>query len=195
MATYIVDTETTGVGKNDQVIQFAWYKISDNVREVMDFSGDFSTLTQSNEYFNPSVSIHPKAQEVHGLSKIKLLTKPQATTVRIPSDLTTLIAHNAPFDVRMLSRTDPRVSEVNVICTQSLTKRIEKIRQAKFDTENYQLTTLYKFFYPEENPKHNNNLHDAVKDCQMLLLVLVKLLENFPFLHTFDALYDYLKTK
>ncbi|MBM84466.1 MAG: hypothetical protein CMM47_00575 [Rhodospirillaceae bacterium] len=55
----LVDTETTGVGKSDQIIELAILRLADGV-----------TVTQ--QYFLPTVQINPHALAVHGLDRTAL---------------------------------------------------------------------------------------------------------------------------
>ena len=90
----VVDTETTGIGPTDQVVQIA----------VLDHAGRVlvDTLVQ------PTCEIHPKATEVHGFDRKKLATAPTYEAVH---DLVSthlagrlVIAYNAVFDERLLTQ-------------------------------------------------------------------------------------------
>lgn len=90
----VVDTETTGIGPTDQVVQIA----------VLDHAGRVlvDTLVQ------PTCEIHPKATGVHGFDREKLATAPTYEAVH---DLVSthlagrlVIAYNAVFDERLLTQ-------------------------------------------------------------------------------------------
>lgn len=90
----VVDTETTGIGPTDQVVQIA----------VLDHAGRVlvDTLVQ------PTCEIHPKSTEVHGFDREKLATAPTYEAVH---DLVSthlagrlVIAYNAVFDERLLTQ-------------------------------------------------------------------------------------------
>jgi DNA polymerase III epsilon subunit-like protein len=90
---YILDSETTGMSKNDQVIQLCYAQIPNSIELLKQFvcdepSTQVHKLTKVNNYYNPSVPIHPMALEVHGLSKLKLVKHPSSTTVTVPKDMT-----------------------------------------------------------------------------------------------------------
>ena len=197
----VLDTETTGVSKTDQVIQLAAFELPDNITELKSklvlegfntplvrdrvTSTLFPSLRVSNRYFNPTVAINEHAFKVHGLSKIKLCKYPTLDLAKLPK-FSLVVAHNAPFDTRMLQLTDTKA-----ICTMGLAKKIEKLRGGKFGFENYQLKTLYKFFYPEHADYFNTEYHDALADCEMCLMILIALLKEFPFINSLAEVHKY----
>jgi len=208
MPIKILDTETTGVSKQDQIIQLASISISQHRHELLTHKvvvplfeqhqkNSFEPTTAikgiSNKFFNPSVPINRHAQEVHGISKLRLLKEAPVSTFRAP-EMDILIAHNASFDTRLISQTDSNFdkTKIKIICTISLAKKIEKISGYKFGFDNYQLKSIFLFFYPELVAKYETQLHDALGDCEMTLLILIKLWENFPFIGNIYDLYDYI---
>lgn len=196
MTVYALDTETTGITANDEVIQLAYIKVSPIVKETIAMLEHTDEMEKFSKYYKPRVSIHPKALEVHGISRLALINEDCSTTCKLPDDLRILIAHNAPFDFRMLAKTNEELlSSAKVICTQSLAKKIEKLQGGKFGFENYKLLTMYKFFYPDLAYKYETVHHDAMADCEMLLGVLIALLKAFPFLATLDEVYTFFWSK
>lgn len=197
---FVIDTETTGIGKLDQVVQLATIRVPDNIAVlkssfvsakpfgcagVRKQSPYFPSLVVTNSYFNPSVPINKHAQAVHGLSKIQLCKYPSTKECGLSSSTRIVVGHNVSFDTRMLH------VELPSICTMNLAKKIEKIRGAKFGFENYKLTTIFSFYYPELVKQFESEVHDALGDCEMCLLVLIKLLEQFPFLATLTDVQQY----
>jgi len=203
----ILDTETTGIAKTDQVIQFASIAIAGDRHTLLKHKVEIPLYEQhqknsfvpteavtklENNFFNPTVPINKHAQNVHGISKIKLLKHPSVSTFKVP-ETKILIAHNASFDVRMLQQTDInwKPEEVLVICTMNLAKQIEKLSGVKFGFDNYQLKSIFNFFYPDLAKLYETKLHDALGDCEMTLLCLVKLWESFPFITSMEELQKY----
>jgi DNA polymerase-3 subunit epsilon len=88
----IVDTETTGLGPDDQVIEVA----------VADPSGN--VLVE--RLIRPTCPIHPRATAVHGYDEPALASAPSFLQVlpeiRRSLDGTLVIAYNAPFDERLM---------------------------------------------------------------------------------------------
>lgn len=184
-----LDCETTGVAKTDQVIQLAYISLPNKLADLKAAwqEHQFKELPMYSEYFNPSVDINPEAFKVHKLTKEFLNGFRPATEVELPKTCEYLIAHNAPFDYRMLQNPEG----VRRICTIKLTKEIEKIRNESFELDNYQLGTVFKKFYPELFDKFYENKHNAIVDCYMSTLILLRLMEKFPFIHTLEGVWEY----
>ena len=92
----ILDTETTGIGSQDQVIELA----------VLDTRGNVLLET----LVKPSCPIDPAALRVHGLSEAHLARAPEWPLVyrelRAIFDIARLIVtYNAPFDRRLIEQT------------------------------------------------------------------------------------------
>lgn len=204
---YALDTETTGATATDEVIQLAKIGIPDNIAQLhaaidknaqapywnlygthnpRQHSPFFPGLHVTNEFFNPNVPINPHAAKIHGLSKLKLCNFPNSANCELPKNTAMIVAHNAAFDSRMLG-----VKEIPSICTWRLAQKIEKVQQGKFGFEDYKLFTIFAHFYPKEAKIFDSERHDALADCEMLLMVLVKLLEQFPFLPTLTKVQEY----
>lgn len=98
MRRVILDTETTGLGPLDRVIEIGCVEMRER------------TLTgrQWHCYLNPHRGIDPDAQKVHGIEDTDLLTRVDFSEVA--EDLllflsgAEVIAHNAEFDVKMLDK-------------------------------------------------------------------------------------------
>jgi DNA polymerase III epsilon subunit-like protein len=90
-----LDTETTGLANNDQIIELA---IIDNLG-----------ATLFNQRFKPSVAIHPEAMAVHNITEADLAGCPRWPQYQeqISQILTGKVAviFNQGFDIRMLQQT------------------------------------------------------------------------------------------
>ncbi len=91
-----IDTETTGTGQNDRLIQVA-YRTTDN--------------TDVNEFFNPNKSIEISAMVVHHITEKMIKDKPKFKDSIVYNDLKErfsrgdiFIAHNAKFDIDMIEK-------------------------------------------------------------------------------------------
>ncbi|WP_299493135.1 3'-5' exonuclease [uncultured Shewanella sp.] len=91
----VLDTETTGLSNRDEIIEIAVHDINDNI--VF-----YSTL-------RPSVDIHPKAEEVHQISRDSLANEPTWNEIidqlRVCLQNKTVIIFNVDFDIRLLKQT------------------------------------------------------------------------------------------
>lgn len=95
MGYVVLDTETTGLEDDDQIIEIA----------IVDFEGN----TLVNTRIKPTVDIDPGAQSVHGISMDDLADCPSWPEVEanVKAALTDkiVIIFNAQFDKRMLKQT------------------------------------------------------------------------------------------
>ncbi len=93
----VIDTETTGIGKSDRIVEIAAVTISPQTGEVVD---EFETLV------NPERDIGPTS--IHGITPSMVETAPTfeeiATALARRLTGAILVAHNLPFDLRMLSQ-------------------------------------------------------------------------------------------
>lgn len=103
----VLDTETTGLQLHDEPVSVAvlLFEVAlpsgEMLREIESFYG----------LREPTVPMHPKAQEVHGISIQSLRGKvlDSAALARILDSADVLIAHNAKFDRRMLKTLVPGI--------------------------------------------------------------------------------------
>lgn len=114
-----IDTETTGVSKDDEILQIAAVLLDANTFAVKE---TFCTLV------NPQRAIHPKASEVHGISEQDVADAPLLASVWQNSPIVAwaeqslaLFGHNLAFDLRMMKRDD--FKQMNVLDTLTLVQR------------------------------------------------------------------------
>lgn len=148
----LIDTETTGLSHQDEPITLAALLLEVDmpkghlVREV----------ERIYEMREPSVPIHPRAAAVHGLTledlRGKRFDEQRILSIIRQADL--LIAHNAHFDRRMLSRIIPEVDGMSWRCS---------VRQISWPTPNKKLDTVCQHFGIQRQEPHN-----AMSDVQAL---------------------------
>lgn len=149
----VVDTETTGFDCNDdRIIEISAIKYR-NGKEVDTFS----------ELVNPQREIPGAVTRVTGIRQEDVDDKPLIDEVLnrfiefISDDV--LVAHNAPFDYKMIIcecyRNDIPVIKNRIIDTLTLAKRY----YSKDDVENNKLETFKKFFNIDAKS------HRALDDC------------------------------
>lgn len=180
MARYIIlDTETTGTGDLDRIIQLGYMVLGAKEIEVQ------------NEFFSSSVPISFGAMEVHGITPDMLEGKStckESLSYKRLQELNTndnyLIIHNAPFDIGMLEKEGFK-TQMKVIDTLRVAKHILP------DEEAHRLQYFrYKMGIYKEEQKEADALgitikaHDALGDVLVLKLLLSRLKEavmaNFP---------------
>ncbi|MFK5937761.1 MAG: exonuclease domain-containing protein [Sulfurimonas sp.] len=166
----ILDTETTGTGENDRVIQLGYIVLGGAEVEV------------HNEFNKAEVPISYGAMEVHGILEEMIADKPlcvETTAYKRLEELNTddnyVIIHNAPFDLKMLEK-EGFENKMKVIDTLRVAKHILP------DEEAHRLQYFrYKMELYKEEEKEANALgivvkaHDAIGDVLVLKLLLSKL--------------------
>lgn len=168
------DTETTGLNpKNgDRIIEFAGLEAFDGV----------PTGKKFHVFLNPDREVDAKASEVNGLTWDMLRDKPRFRDVAEELlkfiDGAEMVAHNASFDADFMQAELERLSypktiwEVTgkIVDTLTLSRRMLRgqIRQFKLDN-------LLDFYGIDRSMRDK---HDALLDCQLLIPVYQKLVEN-----------------
>ena len=198
----ILDTESTGVSKEDQVIELAYFLVSDfsKLKEYAETLLAEDELTRSlpdaifNKRYKPSADINPFAYEVHGLTQEDLKDCLPAKQLQLEHDFSYAIAHNAAFDKRLLRQTmdaelHGQFDQIKWICTVSLAKIFDK--ELKIGYENHKLDTVVKHHFPEHIDKLIQTKHQALSDCVKLLLFLSVLVEQIPTITNFSELYNF----
>jgi len=190
MSTYILDTETTGVSKTDQVIELATLQLGPLVEEISSLPEliDFSTIENLHQCveesrYLPTCPINPHAYAVHGISRPMLFGKPLSSSIKLPEDAIYFIGHNVKgFDKRLLGQSNLKLlqhlEDIRYICTLSLAKLISKHCGVYY--EDHKLDTLTKHYYPDYAHILVTPLHSAKNDVVKNLLVLLKLVEHLP---------------
>ncbi len=168
----ILDTETTGTGELDRVIQLGFMVLGEKEIEVQ------------NEFFSSDVPINYAAMEVHGITPDMLEGKSQCKEsesykrlLELNTNENYLIIHNAKFDIDMLSK-EGFVTQMKVIDTLRVAKHIFP------DEEAHRLQYFrYKMGIYLEEQKEADALgitikaHDAIGDVLVLKLFLSRLKE------------------
>ena len=115
-----IDTETTGVSNEDEVIQVAAVLVNHVDYQVVD---RFVTL------FSHTRPIHPKAQEVHGITPEMCVGQPTLSDILSDSKLAQWVeqssitfGHNVSFDIRMLK--SPAIGMMQVIDTLAIVRTL-----------------------------------------------------------------------
>ena len=178
-AKYIIlDTETTGTGENDRVIQLGYIVLGSNPIEV------------HNEFNSSDVPINFGAMEVHGITPDLLEGKPECTEtsaykrlLELNTPENYLIIHNAPFDTKMLQK-EGFTPQMKIIDTLRVAKHILP------DEDAHRLQYFrYKMELYKEEEKEAAALgvvvkaHDAIGDVLVLKLLLSKLKESVTLLY------------
>jgi len=147
------DTETTGLQVSDRLVELGAVRFRGDVVE-----GEWSALV------NPGLPIPPEATAVHGLSDADVAGRPSAAAV-LPEFLhfiegAALVAHNAPFDVRVLSlellRAGLALPDNPVLDTCAIPRRL------RVEVPNHRLGTLASAFGISQGRAHR-----AIEDARV----------------------------
>jgi DNA polymerase III epsilon subunit-like protein len=171
MAAFVVlDTETTGAGENDRIIQLGFLVLRGKNVEVY------------NDLCSSDVPIGYGAMEVHGITPEKIEGKPscrETNAFKALQELNTpdnlVIIHNAPFDLGMLAK-ENFISQMRLIDTLRCAKHL-------FDEEDSHRLQYFRYrlgLYKNEQAEANAlgivvKAHDAIGDVLVLKLFLTEL--------------------
>ena len=152
-----LDTETTGFSNSDKIVEVACIEIVDG-----------KIGSSFHRYVNPIIGIPERAFNVHGLSKEFLNNKPEFKSVaddflEFIGD-STLIIHNASYDLRMINNElrliDYPALNNEVICTlNSAKKSMNELLESK------SLDALCDYF---EIDRTKRITHGALVDTELL---------------------------
>jgi len=194
MAKYIIlDTETTGAGENDRVIQLGFMVL------------DGKNVQVYNDLCSSIVPIGYGAMEVHGITPDQIEGKPSCVETSAFKALEALntpdnvmIIHNAPFDLGMLAK-ENFTSKMRLIDTLRCAKHL-------FDEEEAHRLQFFRYrlgLYKQEQAEADAlgivvKAHDAIGDVLVLKLFLTelrkKLTERFGNVNPIDKMVELTQT-
>ncbi|MDP3466245.1 MAG: exonuclease domain-containing protein [Sulfuricurvum sp.] len=194
MAKYILlDTETTGAGENDRVIQLGFMVL------------DGKNVQVHNDLCSSTVPIGYGAMEVHGITPDAIEGKPscsETSAFKALNDLNSadnvMIIHNAPFDLGMLAK-ENFTSKMRLIDTLRCAKHLFDEEEAhRLQFFRYRLG-LYKLEQAEADALGIVvKAHDAIGDVLVLKLFLTelrkKLTERFGAVNPIDKMVELTQT-
>ena len=194
MAKYIIlDTETTGTGETDRIVQLGFLVLNGKAVDVY------------NDLCSTDVPIAYPAMEVHGITPEMIEGKPACVDTgafkaldQLNTAENVLIIHNAPFDLGMLSK-ENFTSKMRLIDTLRCAKHLFE------DEEAHRLQYFrYRFeLYKQEEAEAGAlgivvKAHDAIGDVLVLKLFLTelrkKLEERFGSVNPIDKMVELTQT-
>lgn len=149
MHILFLDTETTDLNDDARLVQLA-YK-------------NAATSETVNEYFNPTVPISYGAMAVHHVTNEMVADKPVFSTSPFFAHLVealedgVVVAHNAPFDIKILKNEGVDV-----------TSYIDTVRVARHLIESEQYKLQYLRYFLKLNVQNSAFAHNALGDIQVL---------------------------
>jgi DNA polymerase-3 subunit epsilon len=163
MQEIVLDLETTGLEPKHghKIVEIGAIKLDKNRKMTNDIF---------HQYVNPQRSMPMEAYNIHGIDDGMLADKPIFAVVAESFvefiKGSTLIIHNAPFDIKFLNHElrllgRPSINVVNVIDTLKMAQNIYPGKKASLDT----LCNRFKI------DLSNRKLHGALKDAELLAQV------------------------
>ncbi len=194
MAKFILlDTETTGTGDSDRIIQLGFMVLNGKSVDVY------------NDFCSSEIPIGYGAMEVHGITQEEIAGKPKCTetdafkaleSLNTPDNV--MIIHNAPFDLGMLAK-ESFTSQMRLIDTLRCAKHLFEDEEAhRLQFFRYRLG-LYKLEQAEADTLGIVvKAHDAIGDVLVLKLFLSelrkKLTERFGTVNPIDKMVELTQT-
>ncbi|SFV58613.1 DNA polymerase III epsilon subunit [hydrothermal vent metagenome] len=171
MPKYILlDTETTGAGERDRIIQLGYLVLEGRDIEV------------HNEFCSSEIPISYGAMEVHGITPEMIENKPKCTDLssykrllELNTPKNFLIIHNAPFDLEMLQK-EGFENKMQLIDTLRVAKHLLPDEEAhRLQYFRYKMG-LYKLEDSEAKKLGIEvKAHNAIGDVLVLKLLLSEL--------------------
>ena len=188
LAFSIVDTETSG-GRpetGNALVEIAAVKITPGF--VLDLPEAFSSL------INPEIPISPEVTAIHGITDKDVTAAPCLKSVLADFSgfvkNSIIVAHNAPFDCKMINASCRWVGlkspVIYAIDTVKLSRKLNR------NLESHNLDTLISY-YGVETPRPGLWRHRALYDADLTAMIFCKMLAELDHLglSTLGDLYDY----
>ncbi|MYE27040.1 MAG: 3'-5' exonuclease [Chloroflexi bacterium] len=163
---YVLDTETTGLGPADEIVQIA----------ILDGSG----AAVMNQLIKPTIPIPPVASAVHGIQDSDVVESPsfKEIYIRLSALLAgqVVIAYNMDFDWRMLQQTASRfrLPAMRIGKRDCAMKQYARFKGARHSTgRNYVWHKLGAAAAQEG--LQLAQAHDALNDARMTLTLIRKM--------------------
>ena len=167
MREIVFDTETTGFepGDGHRIVEIGLVELMDH----------FPTGEELRFYLNPEREVPIESQRVHGLSNEFLADKPLFADVAeeflaFVAD-STLVIHNASFDIKFINAELARVSRAPIPLSRSI-DTIE-IAKRKFPGARYSLDELCRRFGVDLTARSK---HGALLDAQLTAEIYLELI-------------------
>lgn len=184
-----LDTETTGLKKNDRIIEIAVVEFRSDSNHSRTSTKEQLTPTIFHHYVNPGpgIKVHPDAFNVHGISDESLVDKPVFADIadefiKFIKDAV-LIIHNAPFDLYYLNfelaLCNQRSDREEFASVESICNKVEdtlKIAKNKFPAQSNSLDALLARFGIDASSRDSG--HGALIDTKLLCKVYESLCLN-----------------
>lgn len=171
MKAYIVDTETTGIADDSEVVEMAWISLGEGLNP---------TEPVTYRRYRPEGAMSFGALATHHILPSELEDRAPSYDAKLPADCTYMIGHNVDFDWKMLGH-----PEVKRIDTLPIARRLWP------DCDSHSQSALYYYLFgaTEKSRERLRNAHSAVEDVLNLVDIFGRILEASPQVVTVADLY------
>ena len=166
---YVLDTETTGLGKADEIVQIG----------IVD--GDGAVIM--NQLIKPTIAIPPAAATIHGITDGDVAGAPSFKDVYIRLSMLlagqVVIAYNMDFDWRMLQQSAARYTlpDVRIGRRDCAMKQYSRFKGLRKDSgRNYVPHKLVNA--ARQEGLSITRAHDALDDARMTLALIHKMAQT-----------------
>lgn len=163
----ILDTETTGLSSNDAIVEISMIELIEGVK----------TGRRYHKFLNPMIAMSKKAVEIHKITNEKIKDCPKffdvAEEIIKFIGTATIIAHNAPFDKKMLNNELSRAGWENY----SDDRFIDTLEISRFlyPKEKNSQDALCQRFSIDNHNRMETGIHSAAEDTAHLYLIYKEL--------------------
>lgn len=165
---YVLDTETTGLGKTDEIVQIG----------IVDHGG----VVLLNQLIKPTIAIPGAASSIHGISDQDVAAAPSFKDVYIRISMLlagqVVVAYNMDFDWRMLQQTAGRyrLPDLRIGKRDCVMKQYARFKGVRKDSgRNYVWHRLGNAIRQEGLTF--TRAHDALDDARMALALVKRMAE------------------
>ena len=169
----IFDTETTGLDKHANIIQFSGI-------EYLITNTGLKPINMVDQYINPEYPLPEKIVEITGITDELLATAPLEKVVaerliNFINDTDVVLAYNANFDLYKVEGMCER-NHLQVPC-KPVVDVLEMARDcvSKEESGSHKLCDVFHYFYPEKSVE----FHSAIEDVRATAMVLCKCIEHY----------------
>lgn len=162
----VFDTETTGLGKNAKIIEFA------AIRYEITKTG-FRETHKIDLFLNPEESLSAKIVELTGITD-NILKEANAERIEAPQIFSFMgnadiwAAYNCDFDLRMMDQMSERLQMPYM--KRPCVDVLKMARDFVEDVENYKLQTVFQAMFPDKP----FCFHQAIDDARVTTLLMSK---------------------
>lgn len=174
----IFDTETTGLGKEDKIIQFS------GIRYRILKGYEMEEIERMDIYINPEEPLSEKIVEITGITDELLKTAP--TEGRVVKSIFHFLessplwaAYNCSFDLRMLRQMSERqgIPFVQSSCLDILEMARDIL--PKSEVGDHRLGTVTKYLFPDDNTQFHSSIEDVKASSECLTVFLNEYLKAY----------------